>query len=46
MTADEFPDFPWDTDGYREPQTDFIDDIVFDGRQAQRLPVECVRRSA
>jgi hypothetical protein len=25
-------DFPWKTDGYREPQDDFIDGIVFDGR--------------
>ena len=25
-------DFPWDTDGYREPQTEFIDEITFDGR--------------
>ncbi|MGB0694974.1 MAG: CmpA/NrtA family ABC transporter substrate-binding protein [Rhodospirillaceae bacterium] len=26
-------DFPWDTDGYREPQTEFIDDITYDGRK-------------
>jgi nitrate/nitrite transport system substrate-binding protein len=26
-------DFPFDTDGYREPQSEFIDEIVFDGRQ-------------
>ncbi|MEM7469415.1 MAG: CmpA/NrtA family ABC transporter substrate-binding protein, partial [Pseudomonadota bacterium] len=26
-------DFPWDTDGYRAPQTEFIDGIVFDGRK-------------
>jgi nitrate/nitrite transport system substrate-binding protein len=26
-------DFPWDTDGYRAPQTEFIDDVVFDGRK-------------
>ncbi len=25
-------DFPWDTDGYRPPQTEFIDEIPFDGR--------------
>ncbi len=25
-------DFPWDTDGYREPQTEFIDGVTFDGR--------------
>ncbi|MEO0822374.1 MAG: CmpA/NrtA family ABC transporter substrate-binding protein [Pseudomonadota bacterium] len=25
-------DFPWDTDGYREPQSEFIDAITFDGR--------------
>src|SRR5690606_1767920 len=24
--------FPWDSDGYRAPQDDFIDGIVFDGR--------------
>ncbi|MDF1819353.1 MAG: CmpA/NrtA family ABC transporter substrate-binding protein [Immundisolibacteraceae bacterium] len=26
-------DIPWDHDGYREPQTEFIDGITFDGRQ-------------
>jgi nitrate/nitrite transport system substrate-binding protein len=26
-------DFPFDTDGYREPQSEFIDEIVFDGRK-------------
>jgi nitrate/nitrite transport system substrate-binding protein len=26
-------DFPFDTDGYREPQSEFIDEVVFDGRQ-------------
>ena len=26
-------DFPWDTDGYRAPQTEFIDEITFDGRK-------------
>ena len=26
-------DFPWDTDGYREPQSEFIDGLTFDGRQ-------------
>ncbi|MEX0583519.1 MAG: CmpA/NrtA family ABC transporter substrate-binding protein [Sneathiella sp.] len=25
-------DFPWDTDGYREPTADFIDNIPYDGR--------------
>ncbi len=25
-------DFPWDTDGYREPTSDFIDDVTYDGR--------------
>ncbi|MCI4663796.1 MAG: ABC transporter substrate-binding protein [Neomegalonema sp.] len=25
--------FPWDTDGYRAPQTEFIDKITFDGRK-------------
>ncbi len=24
-------DFPWDTNGYRDPQTHFIDNIVYDG---------------
>jgi nitrate/nitrite transport system substrate-binding protein len=26
-------DFPWTTDGYRAPQSEFIDGIVFDGRK-------------
>ena len=26
-------DFPWDSDGYRAPQTEFIDEIPFDGRK-------------
>ena len=26
-------DFPFDSDGYRDPQTHFIDDIVYDGRK-------------
>jgi len=26
-------DFPFDTDGYREPQAEFIDEIVFDGHK-------------
>ena len=30
MTKEEFP---FDTDGYRNPQTHFIDDIVYDGRK-------------
>ncbi|GJL87332.1 MAG: nitrate ABC transporter substrate-binding protein [Minwuia thermotolerans] len=25
-------DFPWDTDGFKPPQTEFIDGITFDGR--------------
>ena len=25
-------DFPWDTDGYREPTSEFIDGVTFDGR--------------
>lgn len=25
-------DFPWTSDGYRDPQSEFIDGIVFDGR--------------
>lgn len=25
-------DFPWDTDGYRDPQSEFIDGVTFDGR--------------
>lgn len=26
-------DFPWDTDGYRAPQTEFLDSITYDGRK-------------
>lgn len=26
-------DFPWDTDGFRKPQTHFIDNIVYDGHK-------------
>jgi nitrate/nitrite transport system substrate-binding protein len=26
-------EMPWDTDGYRDPQTHFIDDIVYDGKK-------------
>jgi nitrate/nitrite transport system substrate-binding protein len=26
-------DFPWATDGYRAPQSEFIDGVVFDGRK-------------
>ncbi len=26
-------DFPWDADGYRAPQSEFIDEITFDGRK-------------
>ncbi len=26
-------DFPWDTDGFRAPQTEFIDNITYDGRK-------------
>ena len=26
-------DFPWDTDGYRDPQSEFIDGYTFDGRK-------------
>ena len=26
-------DFPWDTDGYKAPQSEFIDGITFDGRK-------------
>ena len=26
-------DFPWDTDGYRDPQSEFIDGVTFDGRK-------------
>jgi nitrate/nitrite transport system substrate-binding protein len=36
-------DFPWDTDGYRAPQTEFIDEITFDGRKPndylQKFPI-------
>jgi nitrate/nitrite transport system substrate-binding protein len=31
MTADEFPDFDTE-DGFREPQTEFIDGVTYDGR--------------
>ncbi len=26
-------DFPWETDGYREPQSEFIDSVTYDGRK-------------
>ncbi|WP_193368735.1 CmpA/NrtA family ABC transporter substrate-binding protein [Pelagibius marinus] len=26
-------DFPWDSDGFRDPQSEFIDSITFDGRK-------------
>jgi len=26
-------DFPWDTDGYREPTNEFIDAVTYDGRK-------------
>lgn len=26
-------DFPWDTDGYRAPQTEFIDGVTYDGHK-------------
>ncbi len=26
-------DFPWETDGYREPTSEFIDGVTYDGRQ-------------
>jgi nitrate/nitrite transport system substrate-binding protein len=26
-------DFPWASDGYKAPQADFIDDVVYDGRR-------------
>nr|WP_285671254.1 CmpA/NrtA family ABC transporter substrate-binding protein [Limibaculum sp. NKW23] len=26
-------DFPWETDGYRAPQSEFIDGVTFDGRR-------------
>ena len=29
----EKADFPWDTDGYREPTADFIDGVTYDGRK-------------
>jgi len=29
----EKADFPWDTDGYRAPQDEFIDGVAYDGRQ-------------
>ena len=36
-------DFPWDTDGYRAPQTEFIDGVTFDGRKPndylQQFPI-------
>lgn len=36
-------DFPWDTDGYRAPQSEFIDGITFDGRAPnaylEQLPI-------
>ncbi|MEQ8397621.1 CmpA/NrtA family ABC transporter substrate-binding protein [Thalassobaculum sp.] len=36
-------DFPWTTDGYRAPQSEFIDGITFDGRAPndylQRFPI-------
>ena len=39
----EEADFPWETDGYREPQTEFIDGIPFDGRKPndylQKFPI-------
>ena len=25
-------DFPWDSDGYKGPQSEFLDNITFDGR--------------
>jgi nitrate/nitrite transport system substrate-binding protein len=28
----EEADFPWDTDGYREPTSEFIDGLTYDGR--------------
>lgn len=27
------PEFPWNTDGYREPTTQFIDKVAYDGRK-------------
>jgi nitrate/nitrite transport system substrate-binding protein len=39
----EKADFPWDTDGYRAPQAEFIDGITFDGRKPndylQQFPI-------
>ncbi len=36
-------DFPWSSDGYRTPQTEFIDNITYDGRQPnaylERFPI-------
>lgn len=36
-------DFPWATDGYRAPQSEFIDGVVFDGRKPneylEKLPI-------
>ncbi|MGH1353285.1 MAG: hypothetical protein ACRBBN_21125, partial [Methyloligellaceae bacterium] len=26
-------DFPWDTDGFKAPQSGFIDGIIYDGRK-------------
>ena len=26
-------DFPWDTDGYRAPTDEFIDEVSYDGRK-------------
>jgi nitrate/nitrite transport system substrate-binding protein len=26
-------DFPWDTDGFRGPQSEFIDGVTYDGRE-------------
>ena len=26
-------DFPWDTDGYRAPTSEFIDGVTYDGRK-------------
>ncbi|MEO1330648.1 MAG: CmpA/NrtA family ABC transporter substrate-binding protein [Pseudomonadota bacterium] len=35
--------FPWDTDGYREPQSEFIDSVTYDGRKPneylQQFPI-------
>ena len=39
----EKADFPWDTDGYRAPQAEFIDGVTFDGRKPndylQQFPI-------